>query len=76
MRRLISGFRYSDKGFTLIEVLVVVAILGVLAGVAVPSVGRFIGKGHTEAMQTELRSVQLAMHAGMIDNNLLTISDY
>jgi prepilin-type N-terminal cleavage/methylation domain-containing protein len=76
MRRLISGFHYSDKGFTLVEVLVVVAILGVLAGVAVPSVGRFIGTGRDEAMQTEFRNVQVAMHTGMVDNNMRTVSDY
>jgi len=76
MRRLISGFRHGDKGFTLVEVLVVVAILGVLAGVAVPSVGRFIGKGRTEAMQTEFRNVQVAMHTGMLDNNIRTVADY
>ena len=39
----------GEKGFTLIELLIVVAILGVLAAVVIPNVGRFIGRGESEA---------------------------
>ncbi len=40
-----------------------VAILGVLAAVAVPNVGKFIGKGKTEAWETELHNIQTAVMA-------------
>jgi type IV pilus assembly protein PilA len=74
VRRFLNSFQHSEKGFTLIELLVVVAILGITAAVAVPNLGKFIGHGETEAMQTELHNVQLAMSAGMFDNNLSTVS--
>ena len=65
--------RRGEKGFTLIELLIVVAILGVLAAVVIPNVGRFIGRGETEAAETELSNIQTAVIAMMTDNNLAAL---
>ncbi|MFC2056285.1 type II secretion system protein [Chloroflexota bacterium] len=65
----------GEKGFTLIELLIVVAILGVLAAVVIPNVGRFIGRGETEAGETELGNIQSAVLAMMTDTGLATFTD-
>lgn len=66
----------GEKGFTLIELLIVVAILGVLAAVVIPNVGRFIGRGETEAAETELANIQTAVIAMMVDNELAVLPNY
>ncbi len=63
----------GEKGFTLIELLIVVAILGVLAAVVIPNVGRFIGRGETEAGETELSNIQSAVVAMMVDNGISSL---
>ncbi|HEY40472.1 MAG TPA: type II secretion system protein [Dehalococcoidia bacterium] len=74
MRRYLQSLYRCQKGFTLIELLVTIAILGALAGVAVPNVGKFIGEGKNEAMEIELQNVELAMDLGMALNDLDSVS--
>lgn len=65
----IKPFRYGEKGFTLIEMLIVIAVLGVLAGVLVPNVGKFIESGNVSAANSEVSSVKTATLAWMADHN-------
>lgn len=44
----------SHRGFTLIEVLITVAIVGIIASVAIPSYSRYIVKGNRAAAQQHL----------------------
>jgi prepilin-type N-terminal cleavage/methylation domain-containing protein len=69
VKKIIRQFRYGQKGFTLIELLVVVAILGALAAVAVPNIGKFVGKGKSEAYETELHNIQTAVMAMLTESN-------
>jgi type IV pilus assembly protein PilA len=52
----------SQKGFTLIELMIVVAIVGILAAIAIPNFLNYQAKSH----QTEVRTMLSSIYAGMI----------
>lgn len=58
-----------DEGFTLVELLVVMVITGVLAGIAIPT---FLGqreKAARAAMVSDLHTLRLAQESRSVDNN-------
>ena len=69
-----EGLAKQQKGFTLVELLIVIAILGLLAAIAVPNLIGFLDAGKADAMQTERDSVQAAMIAVMFDNEITSVT--
>jgi prepilin-type N-terminal cleavage/methylation domain-containing protein len=54
-RRSRGGWRRTDRGFTLVEVMVVVLIISILASVTVPSVQRIQRRAKTTTISNDFR---------------------
>ncbi len=63
--------RRQSFAFTLVELLVVVAILGVIAGVLMPAVSRILVSAKQSASSSNMRQIGLAMNSYAADNNLM-----
>jgi len=66
----VKVFRRSERGFTLVELLIAMVILSIIAAIAVPTAISLIGGSETKAGEAELANVQAAVDAMMADQGL------
>ena len=53
--------RHNNRGFTLIEVMVVVVILAILAAIALPSYANYVARSKIRTAQADLRALSAAL---------------
>lgn len=58
----------KQRGFTLVELMIAVVIIGVLAGIALPSYNDYVKRGNITEATTNLASLRVSMEQFFQDN--------
>jgi type IV pilus assembly protein PilA len=59
----------DEKGFTLIELMIVIAIIGILAAIAIPQFNAYRARSYNASANSDLRNMITAQEGYFVDNN-------
>ena len=61
------SFRKRNKGFTLIEILIVVAIIGILVAIATPLLLEALQRAKQKRTMEDMRNISVGLECYMVD---------
>lgn len=64
----------NQKGFTLIELMIVIAIIGILAAIAIPNFISYRNKAYCSRAESDATAIQAAIASYFSEPNNITVS--
>ncbi len=69
LAQMFNNAKKNEKGFTLVELMVVVVIIGILVAIAVPVYNNVSDRARTQAIEANVRILQGAVMMYHVSNN-------
>ncbi len=72
---ILKSYERNQMGFTLIELMIVIAIIGILAAIAIPQFSVYKAKSYNAESRADLKNAYTAAQAYFTDNEGATFDD-